>query len=152
MKTTLNQIREKGPCKSGWMKLLATLGKIQADDEPVTILQVLDSNGLADALWCLRAVQGRNKEIRLYMVWCARQVQHLMKDPRSWKALEVAEAFARGMATAEELAVAEKDAAYAYAAYAYAAAADARKPMSQKQEQKLRELCQQCEEQENGQA
>jgi hypothetical protein len=40
---------------------------------------------------------------RLFAVWCARQVQHLMTDPRSIAALDVAERHANGMATDEEL-------------------------------------------------
>jgi len=107
MKTTLNQIREKSPCRSGWVKLLACLGKTKADDDPLDIATVLASNGIEDALWCLRAVQGRDKEIRLYAVWCARQVQHMMTDPRSLAALDVAERFAIGEATKADLAAAE---------------------------------------------
>lgn len=110
MQTTLKAIREHGPCEHGWVKLLSSLGKTKADDKPISILEILESNGLDDALWCLRAVDGYDKEIRLYAVWCARQVQHLMKDPRSLAALDVAEAFAHGKATKEELAAA-RDAA-----------------------------------------
>lgn len=104
MKTTLNKIREHSPCESGWKKLLTNLNKTKADDEPLSLITILDSNGLDDALWCLRAVKGHEKEIRLYVVWCARQVQHLMTDKRSLKALDVAESFANGAATAAELA------------------------------------------------
>lgn len=106
MLTTLNQIRACSPCKSGWTKLLAHLGKTSADDAPLSIITVLDSNGLDDALWCLQAVKGRDREIRLYAVWCARQVQHLMTDPRSLAALDVAERFANGEATDTERAAA----------------------------------------------
>ncbi|MES2323247.1 MAG: hypothetical protein V4633_13365 [Pseudomonadota bacterium] len=128
MKTTLNAIREHSPCCEGWEKLLRTLGKTKADDEPVSIIQVLDSNGLDDALWCLRAVKGRDKEIRLYAVWCARQVQHLMTDKRSTDALDVAERFANGEATEQERAAARaaaRDAAGAAARDAAGAAAGA---------------------------
>jgi len=106
LKTTLNQIREKSPCAEGWRKLLAYLGKQRADDDQLDIATVLASNGIEDALWCLRAVQGRDKEIRLYAVWCARQVQHLMTDPRSLAALDVAERFAVGEVTKAELSAA----------------------------------------------
>ena len=106
MKTTLNEIREHSPCEEGWKKLLKSLSKTKADDEPVSIVQVLDSNGLDDALWCLRAVKGYDREIRLYAVWCARQVEHLMTDERSKQALVVAERHANGEATDEELAAA----------------------------------------------
>lgn len=101
MNTTLNEIRKHNPCVEGWTKLLKHLSKTAADDEPLPILTIMDSNGLDDALWCLRAVTGHEREIRLYAVWCARQVQHLMTDERSIAALQVAEDFANGVATAE---------------------------------------------------
>lgn len=44
-----------------------------------------------------------DKELRLFAVWSARQVQHLMTDPRSIEALDVAERYANGNATREEL-------------------------------------------------
>jgi len=106
MKTTLNQIRAYYPCREGWEKLLRGLGKTAADDETLWIDEVLDINGLNDALWCLRAVAGCDREIRLYAVWCARRVQHLMTDARSVAVLDVAERHARGEASDEELAAA----------------------------------------------
>jgi len=39
-------------------------------------------------------------------VWCARQVQHLMTDKRSLDAIDVAERFANGLATENELDIA----------------------------------------------
>ena len=125
IKTTLNQIRAKSPCQSGWIKLLAYLGKTKADDEPISIATILDSNGLDDALWCLQAVKGRDREIRLFGVWCARQVQHLMTDPRSIAALDVAERFANGEATQYELNAAARDAARDASDAARDAASDA---------------------------
>ena len=101
--TTLNQIRAKRPCTDGWGELLKHLGKTQADDEPLALTTILDSNGIDDAIWCLRACDGIDKEARLYAVWCARQVQHLITDPRSLAALDVAERRANGAATNEEL-------------------------------------------------
>lgn len=107
MKTTLNDIREHSPCGAGWQKLLRYLGKTQADDEPLSIVTVLDSNGAEDALWCLRAVPtDHDREIRIFTLWCARQVQHLMVDPRSVAAIGVAERYANGRASEEELDVA----------------------------------------------
>ena len=103
MKTTLNKIRHHSPCKGGWKKLLSSLGKTKADDEPLQIMYILESNGLDDALWCLRAVDGLDREKRLFAVWCARQVQHLMHDQRSIDALDVAEKYANGEATEDEL-------------------------------------------------
>ena len=104
--TTLYAIRAHCPCATGWTKLLAHLGKTKADDEPLHLLTILDSNGIDDALWCLRAMPEHDRHWRLYAVWCARQVQHLMADPRSIAALDVAERHARGDATDAELAAA----------------------------------------------
>ena len=123
MKTTLNAIREHQPCADGWAKLLEHLGKTSADDEQLPILTILDSNGLDDALWCLRAVKGHDKEMRLFAVWCARQVQHLMTDPRSIAVLAVAESHANGTATDKELAAAWAAAWAAWAAWAAGAVA-----------------------------
>ena len=130
MKTTLNKIRSHAPCAEGWEKLLTYLGKTKADDEQLSIATIIDSNGLQDALWCLRAVEGYDREIRLYAVWCARQVQHLLKDQRSISALDVAERYANGEATEAELKDARdaawsgaRDAAWAAAWYAADAAA-----------------------------
>ena len=124
MKTTLNAIREHQPCADGWAKLLRHLGKTKADHEPVLIRTILDSNGLDDALWCLRAVTGHDREIRLYAVWCARRVQHLMIDPRSIAALDVAERYANNLATEHDLEAA-RDAAWDAAREAAGAAARA---------------------------
>ncbi len=121
MKTTLNAIRSHSPCADGWSKLLRHLNKTQADDEPLPLRVILDSNGLDDALWCLRAVPNCDREARLFAIWCARQVQHLMTDPSSIAALDVAERHAHGKATDAELDAA-RDAAWA-AAWAAACAA-----------------------------
>lgn len=51
----------------------------------------LNFDGLTDA------------QLRLFAVRCARRVQHLMSDPRSIAALDVAERHAKGEATYEEL-------------------------------------------------
>ena len=129
MQTTLRKIRKMQPCTRGWNKLLRYLGKAEADDATLSLLTILESNGLSDALWALCAVEGYAREIRLYAVECARDVQHLMTDPRSLAALDVAEQFANGEATEMELTAARADAyaAHASAAYAYAYALAASK-------------------------
>jgi len=68
-------------------------------------------------LWFAAKAKVDLKKLTLAKVKCARLVQHLMEDQRSINALDVAEKFANGEATKEEL-----DAA-AYAAYAAAAVA-----------------------------
>ena len=125
MITTLNAIRQHRPCSDGWRKLLSHLGKSAADDEPLSIITILDSNGLDDALWRLRAVDGHDREMRLYAVWCARQVQHLIADESSLRALEGAEAHAYGRATDAELCAAREAVEEAAGIAAWAARAAA---------------------------
>lgn len=123
--TTLNRIREHRPCANGWKKLLAHLGKTTADDEPLAYAEILKSNGINDALWCMRAEPQHSREWRLFAVRCARRVQHLMTDPRSIAALDVAERHARRLATDDELAAARAAAGTAARDAAGAAAWDA---------------------------
>jgi hypothetical protein len=101
--TTLNKIRDCSPCTDGWNKLLKFMNKTKADDEPVSFATIVESNGLDDALWCCRSAPEYDKEWRLFAVWCARQVQHLMTDERSINALDIAERFANDEATQDEL-------------------------------------------------
>ena len=103
MQTTLNKIRSHRPCLDGWEALLRGLGKTKGDDEPLPLLKVLWINGLADTLWCLRAVHGFGAEKRLLALAYVREVQHLMTDPRSLNALDVVERYARSLATEGEL-------------------------------------------------
>ena len=84
--TTLNEIRAARPCKDGYEKLLAYLGKTKADYEPLPLLTILDSNGLDDALWCLRT-PSLERLSRHFHAWCAEQVLPIFErehpdDPR----------------------------------------------------------------------
>ena len=101
--TTLNRIRGCGPCQDGWEKLLTGLGKTHADDEPLDFLQILAINGVSDAIWAMRVEPQHERVWRLFAVRCAREVQHLMTDLRSIAALDVAERYANGEASAEDL-------------------------------------------------
>lgn len=121
---TLKQLRDGGACYEGYNKVVCALKGTKFTDEiaekecyirfahkdPITLLSILDSNGFEDALWCLRVIPECERDARLFAVWCARQSQHLMTDQRSIDALDVAERFANGNATQEEL-----DAAWAAA-------------------------------------
>ena len=71
--TTLARIRAASPCEDGWRKLLAHLGKTAADDEPLPLLTVLDSNGLDDALWVLTYAMPTDRLARHFAAWCADQ-------------------------------------------------------------------------------
>lgn len=123
--TTLSRIREHSPCPEGWRRLLAHLDKTSADDKPLAYSTILESNGLDDALWCLRAEPQHANLWRMYAVSRARSVQHLMTDPRSIAAIVVAERHALGAATDADLGAAwgaARDAARAAASAADSAA------------------------------
>ena len=130
--TTLNKIRACGPCGldpkadplTGYQKLVAHLGSGYGLDEPVPFSAIVESNGIEDALWCCCAEPQHDKTWRLFAVWCARQVEHLLTDERPRHAINVAERHANGMATDEELEAAW-EAARAAARAAWEAAGDA---------------------------
>jgi hypothetical protein len=95
--TTLVSIRKYHPCIIGWETLLHYLGKNKADDEPLDLLTILNSNGLEDALWCFRAL-GPEHEAWARLTICD-LVQPVMKytdDPRPQKALDAIRATAEG--------------------------------------------------------
>ena len=84
-------------------------------------------------LWLARRAGVDKRTMTAAKADCAATIKHLMKDPRSIKALETAQAYGRGEATDDELAAAADAAAAAaaaayadaYAAYAAASAASA---------------------------
>lgn len=140
---TLDALRKAGACYEGYNKLIRSIQgeTFSAEDAArnsyihfkhdaeIPLVDVLNNNGIDDALRSLRCVSGADRDIRLFAVWCARQVEHLMQDQRSKDALNVAERFANGEATEEERVAAEAaareaawDAAWAARAAAWAAA------------------------------
>ena len=134
--TTLAAIRAASPCEEGWRKLLGALGKTSADDEPLDLLTVLDSNGLDDALWVLSYAMPDDRLARHFQAWCAEQVLHLFEAERPDDARvrnqiamlrnDAADAAARAAARAAAGAAARdaaRDAAWAAARAAAGAAA-----------------------------
>ncbi|WP_176061685.1 hypothetical protein [Burkholderia multivorans] len=136
---TLAALRKAGACYGGYNKLVRSLqGQPFSDEDAsrngyihfkhgaeIPLLDILNSNDFEDALWSLRCVSGADRDIRLFAVWCARQVEHLMQDQRSKDALDVAERFANGEASEEGLAAAWAAARDAARAAAGTAARDA---------------------------
>ncbi len=86
-----------------WKKLIDGLGKDKADDERIPFHEIVEICGLGYAIRCGQAEPQYAKEWRLFAVWCARQAQHLMPEQQIISALDVAGAFANGLATADEL-------------------------------------------------
>ena len=131
---TLKDLRQAKACIAGYNKVVCSLqGQPFTNEhrdmksyirfvykEPISLSFILENNGLNDALWALHCIKDADRDIRLFSVWCARQVQHLMRDSRSTNALDVVERFANGKATKEELEAARDAASAASAASAAA--------------------------------
>ncbi len=132
MHTTLSKIREQLPCEDGYIKLCKNLGGVRkyGAETPLKFSRIIESNGVEDAIWCLRTICPKHeKEVRLFAADAAESVLHLYEEkypdeegPR--KATQAARDFAEGRITIEDLctAYAAADAAYAAADAAYAAA------------------------------
>jgi len=123
--TTLNKIRKHSPCEDGWVKLNKFLGSDYGKDASVKFSQILESNGLDDALWCLRSIcPEHEKEVRLFAVDCAERVLPIYEkkypnDSRVRDCIEATKKYLNDEITLEELRV------FRVAAYAAAYAADA---------------------------
>ena len=132
--TTLAIIRRHKPCTEGWKKLLKHVGNGYPQDGHIDFATILESNGLDDALWALRAVlpeqeKDRDRLARLFACDCAESVLNIYErdypnDDRPRNAVRVAREFAEGRATNDQLAAAQ-DAALAAARAAARAAAQA---------------------------
>ena len=103
IKTSLRKIKIFKPCEDGYKKALAFFCDI---DKEISLLDIIESNGIEDALWCLRVWPEHDREWRLFAVWCARQVQHLLTNDQSIHALDIAEKYANGKASQAELSAA----------------------------------------------
>jgi hypothetical protein len=135
--TSFSLLRKHGACPEGYRKLARYLGDVDTygEDRPIPIAVILESNGVADALWSLRACTDEKAAAdvaRRLAIQFARDVLPIFEkrypnDDRPRKAIDAAEDFLAGKIDAEALLKARRHAAYAaaYAAAAYAAAAAA---------------------------
>jgi hypothetical protein len=59
--TTFQNIRKHRPCESGYRKLAKALGGIKSygDATPIPILNIIETTGIDDALWCFRTVEDK---------------------------------------------------------------------------------------------
>lgn len=72
--TTLNLIRSYNPCADGYAKLVRHLGGVKkyGADTPIDLAVILESNGVQDMLWCLRAVPPEQQSLaRRFCSWVA---------------------------------------------------------------------------------
>jgi hypothetical protein len=123
--TTFRKLKEKKACKDGYKKLAENLGGFRkyGNETPISLLQILDSNGSEDAVWCFRAtIENSDYIARKFAVMCAERVLHIFEkeypdDNRPRKCIETIWKFLDGKATYEELDAA-RDAAWDAARYA----------------------------------
>lgn len=128
MHTTLRQILALRPCYDPREPSEGRPALLPADwplDANIRLTQIIEKAPFEDALWCLRCWPEHSGLWRRYAVDCAERVKHLLKDPRSLTALDVARRHAEGTATDDELAAAWAAAVTAARAAAGAAARDA---------------------------
>ena len=117
---TIKDIRDLDPCYDP--------GRHISEDWRGTVIDILKLDGPSheDKIWVVTHLID-DKTNRLFAGWCAREALKLAKDPdqRSIEACNVAERFANGQATKEELAAAWSAAWYAAASAAESAAESA---------------------------
>lgn len=108
MYTTLNMIRDCHPCRDGWTTLLEFLDKTGPDDDRLSLLTILESNGFEDAVWCLRAVPGYDREKRAFMAECVRKLEQFFSSSVYSDFLLKLEAYGAGESSEEEFVEAQK--------------------------------------------
>lgn len=102
---TLKQLRDAKACVEGYNKVVCMLTGEEFDEDrethmrchhecEISLIDIANNNGIDDALWATRCLVGKDRDLRLYAVWCALQVQHLLGNERSIEAIDVAERFA----------------------------------------------------------
>lgn len=105
LSTTTRKCDNLVPCQKGRNRFFAFLGKAdRVDDEPFPFEVMLNAVGLFMTSYCCPAEPRYDLHWRRFAVWCARQVQHLIRSPECVAALDVAERFCNGEATKLELA------------------------------------------------
>jgi hypothetical protein len=77
MKTTFREIKNFSPCKKGWIKLMELNPENDMDKE-ITILEILNHNGVKDAFWALRTQDYR--DYCLILADIAESVLHIFEE------------------------------------------------------------------------
>jgi hypothetical protein len=100
--TTFKLAHESGACTEGYRKLAKHLGGVDnyGEDKPIPLAVIIESNGLADALWTLRCTVEPSENIQIeFACRCAEHVLHFYEDKypnddRPRKAIEAVRAAA----------------------------------------------------------
>jgi len=111
MKTTFAKILEQSPCgqkkdsNEGWDKLIS-YWKPSDLSKQITIRQILESNGIKDAVWAMAAVDDQ-KKVMLFCADVAESVLHIFEkehpnDDRARKCIDGVRRFAKDEITQSE--------------------------------------------------
>lgn len=100
--TTLNKIFSISPSEDTREYLLRSFGKKMADDEPLSLEDLIKDKPLDFILDCCQLFPEFDSHWRLYAVWCAKQCPWIKYYEAGLLAISVAERFAKGEVTLEE--------------------------------------------------
>lgn len=108
--TTLTLLRRNNACAPGYKTLISSLPKGHGDDAPIALLHILESNGIKDAIWALRAtVEKTGKDMAAELAIRAAERAQITfdkqypADSRVRECNEATRAYARGDITRDEL-------------------------------------------------
>lgn len=148
--TTLVALWLAEACEDRYAHLRAALGPDWPDDRPIPLLTILETNGLVDALWALRAVPDAEQLSRRLACDYAKRVSPiltamtrlsvLLPPPRTWQYVGLLLRCVRGDTCGTDDVSAVAAAARAVACAAATDAADARNVELAWQERRLREM------------
>ena len=105
---TRRQAHDADACVEDTRRVLNYLrardGRIPRMDQRISLQDVADVLGAGGVLWCL-AARGEIRVLRMFGVRCARRVLRYagVRDARSWHAVRVAQWYAHGWATNDDL-------------------------------------------------
>ena len=110
---TRRQAHDADACVEDTRRVLNYLrrrdGRIPRKDQRISLQDVADVLGVDGVIWCLGAL-GEDRLLRMFAVRCARRALRTadVRDPRSWRAVRVAQWHAQGWATEPELSAAAR--------------------------------------------
>ena len=81
--TTFKKLHENQACTEGYQKLARSLGGVNkyGEDMPIPLDKILESNGLQDTIWSLRATTESSENLLIeFACRCAEHVLHFYED------------------------------------------------------------------------
>ena len=81
--TTFEKLHENQACTEGYRKLARSLGGVNkyGKDMPIPLDKILESNGLQDTIWSLRATTESSENLLIeFACRCAEHVLHFYED------------------------------------------------------------------------